>query len=165
MSIVKKIKYEIKQVGLVALYFFTCFGILLTLKKLYLAQVQIEFYAFPAALFGALFMAKVVVLLDKTRLRNVYNNDALYKSIMFKSMVYTLVAAFVVFLEHVVHAYMEEYSLQLAVIQVFKHRDINQFLIIIICSFISLSGYNAMIGISNHLEKGELINLFFKKRN
>ena len=39
---------ELKEVGLVTLYFLFCFGIILTLKKLFLADYQIRFYAISA---------------------------------------------------------------------------------------------------------------------
>ena len=57
----------IKAVGLVTLYFLFCFGIILTLKKLFLADYQIEFYALSVAVVSALIAAKVVVTLDHTR--------------------------------------------------------------------------------------------------
>ena len=34
MSLATKAKHELKEIGLVALYFLFCFGIILTLKKL-----------------------------------------------------------------------------------------------------------------------------------
>ena len=45
MGLVSTLKHEVKEFGLVTLYFFFCFGIILTLKKLMLATYAIEFYA------------------------------------------------------------------------------------------------------------------------
>ena len=39
---------EVKQVGLVTLYFLVCFALVLTLKKLFLAQYAVEFYGVSA---------------------------------------------------------------------------------------------------------------------
>jgi len=73
-------------------------------------------------------------------------------------------AALYVFLDSVVRTYFEVDSIKLAFTQVFEHRDINQSLIIVICSFVSLLGYNIMIGVNDHLGQGGLIRLFFKNK-
>ena len=52
MSFVSQAKDELKQVGLVTLYFMFCFAVILTLKKLFLAEYQIEFYALSAVVVG-----------------------------------------------------------------------------------------------------------------
>jgi hypothetical protein len=61
---------EAKQVILVTLYFMVCFAILLALKKLFLAQYEVEFYGVSAAIVSALLIGKVVVLLDHTSAGN-----------------------------------------------------------------------------------------------
>ena len=66
-TLIGRLKHELRQIGLVTLYFFFCFGVVLTLKKLLLAEYQIEFYAISATVVGALVAAKIVVVLDKTR--------------------------------------------------------------------------------------------------
>ena len=38
MSLLTSVKHELRQVGLVTLYFVACFGIVLTLKKLFFAE-------------------------------------------------------------------------------------------------------------------------------
>lgn len=43
MSLLTAVKHELEQVGLVTLYFLFCFAVVLTLKKLFLAEYQIEF--------------------------------------------------------------------------------------------------------------------------
>ena len=67
MSLAQTVKRELKEVGLVTVYFLVCFGIMLFLKKLVLAEYDVEFYALWAVVVGALVAAKVVVILDKTR--------------------------------------------------------------------------------------------------
>jgi hypothetical protein len=67
VSLAARVKHELKEVGLVTLYFLFCFGIILTLKKLFLAEYQIKFYALSGAVISALIAGKIVVVLDKTR--------------------------------------------------------------------------------------------------
>ena len=52
MSFIEKVKHELKEVGIVTLYFLVCFGILLLLKKLFLAEYKVEFNALSAAVIG-----------------------------------------------------------------------------------------------------------------
>lgn len=56
---------ELKPVGLVT-YFLPCFALVLTLKKLFVAQYAAEFYGVSASVIGALVVGKTVVLLDHT---------------------------------------------------------------------------------------------------
>jgi hypothetical protein len=42
VSLLTAVKHELKQVGLVTLYFLFCFAIVLTLKKLFLAEYAIS---------------------------------------------------------------------------------------------------------------------------
>lgn len=67
MGMLSKVKQEAKEVGVGTLYFLIWFGIILTLKKLMLEAYPIEFYGFSTAVVGALIVAKVVVVLDKTQ--------------------------------------------------------------------------------------------------
>jgi len=60
-------KHELRQLGVVTVYFLFCFGMVLTLKKLILAQYDIEFYALSVLVVSALVAAQVVLILDKTR--------------------------------------------------------------------------------------------------
>jgi len=59
-------KHELRQLGVVTVYFLFCFGMVLTLKKLILAQYDIEFYALSVLVVSALVAAQVVLILDKT---------------------------------------------------------------------------------------------------
>jgi len=108
MSFVQK--KEILEVLILTAYFLLCFGILTVIKKLALAQVNIEFYGFSAALIGALIMSKVVIILDKTPLGKIYQRQALYKNVLIKSVLYTLVVSFVLFLENLIHKLIEGQS-------------------------------------------------------
>jgi hypothetical protein len=70
MSRMHTLTHELKQVALVTLYFLCWFGLVLLLKKLFLAEYRIEVYALSAAVIGALVAGKIVVILDKTRRRH-----------------------------------------------------------------------------------------------
>ncbi|MDG2281287.1 MAG: hypothetical protein P8L42_11730 [Flavicella sp.] len=164
MSFVQKLKKEIIEILLVTAYFLLCFGVLILIKKLTLAQVEVEFYGFSAALVGALVMSKVVILLDKTPLGKMYVRQALYKNVLFKSIIYTLVLTFVLFIENLIHTLLEGNNFMEAIKYIHEHRVPMQFRLILIASFFSLGSYNVIIAIRDSMEKGALTKLFFKTK-
>ena len=79
---------QVKEVALVTLYFMVCFAILLTLKKLFLAQYEVEFYSVSAAVVAALVIGKVVVVLDHTSIGNRFDKKhALWLGALYKTVV------------------------------------------------------------------------------
>lgn len=64
MSIMEKLKEEIRSVALLTLYFGVWIGSLMLLKTLILDEYQIEFHGLSAALLGVLILAKVVLVLE-----------------------------------------------------------------------------------------------------
>ena len=59
MSLRQQVTGEIKAIGLVTLYFASWFGMMILLKRLVLAEHQIEFRGVSTAIVGALIVAKV----------------------------------------------------------------------------------------------------------
>jgi len=162
MSFVQK--KEILEVLILTAYFLLCFGILTVIKKLALAQVNIEFYGFSAALIGALIMSKVVIILDKTPLGKIYQRQALYKNVLIKSVLYTLVVSFVLFLENLIHKLIEGQSFIDALETILALRDPIQFRLILLASFLSLASYNLIIALRDSMDHGELQKIFFTRK-
>ena len=109
--------------GLVTLYFMVCFGIVLTLKKLFLPEYQIEFYALSGVIVAGLVAGKFVVVLDHTPLSHRFAAD--HRSGLtapYKNFIYTLVAFVVVAGEKLFHAYREYDGLGSAMSAVWENR-------------------------------------------
>jgi len=157
MSFLTTAKDELRQVGLVTLYFIVCFGIVLTLKKLFLAEYQIEFYALSAVVIGGLVAGKVVVVLDHTPVGKWFDSGhrpglaALYKT-----LVYTVVAFFVVSGEKVFDAYRENDTLRAAITAVWENRDRSLILAKMLCVGLSFLGYHLFVAADRRLGKGTL---------
>ena len=109
-------------------------------------------------------MSKSVLLTGKKRLSKKFNNRPLLFEVLFKTLLFTLITMIVVFLEHVVHSYLEVHSLKLAFVEVFEHRDMNQFFVVVICAFISSLVYHTFGGMLSHFGKDKMIHLFFKSK-
>lgn len=159
-TLVGLLKHELKQIGLVTLYFFFCFGVVLTLKKLLLATYQIEFYAMSAIVIGALVAAKIVVVLDKTRAGTRFDaTHPLWLSVLYKTVVYSLATAAVLSFERVFHAYREAGQLGQALTEVWMHRDRNVILAKVICIGLAFAGYHLYAGLDRRLGEGTLRRL------
>ena len=100
MNLTPMFKHEIKEIGLVSLYFFFCFSVFLTLKKLLLADYQIEVSVLSTAVISALIAAKIVIVLDKIHAGRRF--DASYSlglAALYKTLMYILVTFIVLYLE------------------------------------------------------------------
>jgi hypothetical protein len=148
---------EAKEVGRVTLYFLFCFGIILTLKKLFLADYQIQFSALSAAVIGALIAAKVVVTLDHTRAGTRFDTShPLAVAVSYKTFIYGLVAFGVLFGEELFHAYRAQGALGAALAEVWVHRDRNVILAKVICVALTFAGYHLFTGFDRRLGEGTL---------
>lgn len=160
MKLLSVLKNEIKEVGLVTLYFFFCFGMLLTLKKLFLADYQIEVQAFSTAIIGALVIAKIVIVLDHTHAGTRFDSRLpLGLATLYKTLFYILVTAVVLFLERLFHFYRESGVLERAVIELWEHRDRNIILAKVLCIGLTFLGYHLYAGLDRRLGEGTLRRL------
>ena len=149
--------HELKAVGLVTLYFLSCFGIILTLKKLFLADYRVEFYALSAVVVSALVAAKVVVTLDHTRAGTRFDaSRALVTAVSYKTLVYGAVAFGVLLAEKLFHAYRATDGLEGAIAEVWAHRDRNVIFAKVICVGLTFAGYHLYKGIDRRLGEGTL---------
>jgi hypothetical protein len=164
MGMLSAVKHEIKQVGLVTLYFFFCFSFVLTLKKLMLATYHIEFFALSSAVIGALVVAKIVVVLDHTHAGTRFDaSHPVWIAALYKTLIYIVVTALVLFGEKLFHAYRESGALTEAVMEVWAHRDRNVILAKVICIGLAFAGYHLYAGIDRRLGEGTLRRLVLKR--
>ena len=163
-KVVKAIKHEMIEIFWVSLYFFIAFGLILVLKILFLSQFNIEFYSISGVIGGALIMGKVVPLLNKTRLTHAFKKNYLIKNILFKTILYSLIADFLFFLEHFIREYVELGSFGETVHEIMENPDIDQTLIVVICSFITLLIFNTFDAINKYLGNKGLFKLLFAKK-
>ena len=164
MGILSWVKTEAKEVGLVVLYFFFCFSIILTLKKLMLEAYQIEFYGFSRAVIGALIVGKVVVVLDKTKAGTRLDaNHSLGAAALYKTMIYSAVTFMALLAEEMFHAYRESGTLGEVFMDVMMHEDRHNIFARVLCIGLAFMGYHLYRGIDSRLGKGTLRHMVFKR--
>ena len=152
---------EIKRVGLVTLIFLIGFGLILALKKLFLAEYSIEFSGLAKAVVGALLVAKVVVILDHTPFVHQFRRYPRYVSVLYQTIVYTLAVFFLGVCEKVFHAYRDTGTIGSAIEAVIRSADINHFFAAILFITLMFLGYNIVAAVDRGMGDGTLFALFF----
>ena len=159
------IVHEVKEVVGITIYFLFAFGFVALIKYLVLAQNKIEYYRAIGVIAGAAIMSKIIVILDKTKLAKKFREDALYKNILFKTVLYTLMAVFIVWLEHSVKLWINaDYNWAEAWHEIQAHRDPNQMALVASASFVTLLLYNTFQSIGDYLGEKSLFRWLFRAK-
>lgn len=164
MSLFTKIKHEAREIGSVTLYFFFCFGVMLTFKKLLLAGYQVDVQVVSIAAVSALIIAKIVIILDHTAAGNRFDaGHPLWVSVIYKTLVYLSIAFVVFLLEKLFHAYRETGLLNLAVSEVWEHKDWNLMLMKLLSVGLTFLAYHLYAGLDQRLGEGTLRRKVFER--
>jgi hypothetical protein len=163
MTIGERIRHEVREIGLVTLYFLSCFLFFLSLKKLFLEQYHLKITIFRTAVIGALVVAKVVVLLEKTSFGNRFRSVSLFAHVLWRSLCYTAIVFLVTLAERLFHLYRESSELSRALSELWAGRDFNHFMAMNLCLGFSFLIYNCFSEIDHHLGEGGLRRLFFTR--
>jgi len=153
-----------KTVAWVTLYFACCFGLILFLKRLFLAHYQIAFHGLSAALVGALVVGKVVVLLEKAPIHRWIGNLPVVVDVGFRTAFYTLGAVAALFLEHAFGARHEYGGFSAAIVGVFQHRDASQVWATVLCVGLSFLAFITGSTIRWYVGDEQLSRLFFSTK-
>jgi hypothetical protein len=163
-SFLHKAIKEIKVVGLVTLLFAIYFGLMILLKRLILAQYEIEFRGLSAALLGALIVAKVVLVLEHVSLGRWLRARPVIVEVVLRTIFYSAGVALVLLLEKAFEARHEDGGFGAALRTIFSHRDIYHVWANVISVGFALLLFNAAAKVQDSLGNGGLPRLFFKTR-
>jgi hypothetical protein len=160
MSFKQKLKDEIKAVALATLYFATWIGVLMVLKKLILAEYQIEFNGLSLALVGALVLAKVVLVMEHVPLAGWTRTRPAWIQVILRTAFYALGVLVVLVLEKAFEGRHEAGGFGLSLMAVLRHAEGAHVWANTICLAGALLGYNVLSVIRRHLGEGALIRMF-----
>jgi hypothetical protein len=160
MSVRQKLKKEIKSVVLATLYFATWIGALMVLKVLVLEEYRIEFHAWSLVLFGALVLAKVVLVLEHVPLGAWIRTRPAWVDVIVRTVLYGLGVLVVLLLEKAFEGRHEHGGFVPSLVSVFQHAEIHHVWVNAICLSGALLGYNVLSVIRRHLGEGGLIRMF-----
>jgi len=152
--------HETIEVWIVIAYLAVCFVIIATSKGLILQQYGINYlgYGYAVALFGAMTLGKVVVLFERSQLANRYSHKPLILSVLYKTVLTTLVVDIYSMLEHLVFELWTghqpaELLVKLSGAGIAAHQ---MALLLIFALFFSLREISRLLG------KGMLYKVFFR---
>ena len=101
-NLLATINHEVLSVIPPTLFFFVAIGLLILTKRLMLQQYGISFSDFGAAVIGALIVGKVVLIVDHLPFVNRFPGKPLIYNVVWKTIIYVLVAFVVRLAEHLV---------------------------------------------------------------
>jgi hypothetical protein len=160
MRVTAKVKNEIVAVGLTTLFFGVWFCMMMLLKKLVLADYQIQFGNLSMALMGALIVAKVVLIMESIPLGAWLRNRSGVSHIAVRTLMYAVGVAAVLLVEKAFEARHEYGGFIPSLTEVFHHRDISHVWATAISVTSALLIFNALFVIRRHVGKRGLIQMF-----
>ena len=159
----EKLKHEIRKIGSLTLFFLFCFGYIILIIKLFLAEYNVDIYVFSKVIISALVAAKAVAIMDMTPLLNRYDDSPRYIRVLYKTVIYTLAVLIIAVIENLFHSYMQTKGIETALKLFFETRNFNHFLASISCISVVFLIHNIFQEIDQYLGKGNLLKLFFSK--
>ncbi len=159
-----KIKHELKAVGIITLYFLTCFWVIVLLRSLFLEQYHIDVYGYAAAAIGALMIAKVVLILNATNFGKRFSKSYPYLHILYSSVVYTFWTFILVVIEHTVSAYRSAEGFQVAFLNRLHELDWHIIAAKTLCVGITFIIFFTLVEINKLLGNDGLKRFFLTKK-
>jgi len=160
MSFQQKLKEEIWALTLAGIYFATWIGMLMVLKKLVLAEYQIEFHGLSMVLVGTLVLAKVVLVLEHVPLGAWTRTRPALLDVVLRTALYAVGVFVVLLLEKAFEGRHEHGGFGPSLMAGFQHAEGHHVWINTICVTGALLGYNTLSIVRQHLGEGGLLRLF-----
>lgn len=164
MSFRDKALHEVKAVGFAALYFGCWIASFLVIKQIILADYQIQFQGFSAALVGALILSKVVLVLERVPLGSWVASQPAWVDIVLRTLLYAAGVLVVLLLEKGFEGRHEHGGFIPSLQSVFQHRDIYHVWGNAICLTGALLVFNTLVIVRLHMGEGGLSKIFLKPR-
>ena len=142
-GIAAKLKREIRSIAIVTLYFALWLATLMLIKVLLLAEYEIKFDRWSAAIVGALILAKVVLVLERVPLGPWVESRAAWIGVLLRTALYTLGVAAVLAIEHGVSGRKEHGGFLPALAAAARVTDSPHVAVNVICVSGALLVYNA----------------------
>jgi hypothetical protein len=160
MTLRQKLLREARVVLVATLYFGICFGVLMALKRLYLADYEVKFRGLSLAVVSALVVAKVVLLMEHVTLGKWVRERAVIIDVLLRTLLCSVGVFVVVLLEKGFEGRHEHGGFGPAVVWICQHRDMNHVWADTIAIAGALLGFNALGAVRRHLGEGRLHRLF-----
>lgn len=162
MSAKEKLVEELRSLTVAWIYFSCWLGVLVLLKKLVLAEYQIEFDGLSVALIGALVLSKVVLILENVPLGSWTRTSPAWVEIVLRTAMYSVGVFVVLILEKAFEGRHEYGGFVPSLASIFRHADIDHVWVNTLCLSGALLGYNVLWVVRRHLGEGGLLRLLME---
>jgi len=156
--------HEFINLGIINLYLALSFSILVTLNSLALVKYGIDGFNYGVAIVGALILGKVILLSEKLPIVKYYQEQPLIVSVVYKSILFTIIVLFFNVAEHLIVGLFQQESLSQILIELQNQVYTIDMIYQILCLFIIFIPFFTARELDEILGKGSLFNLFFKSR-
>lgn len=150
-----------KAMAYITLYFAVWFGLVMFLKKLLLAQYDIQFNGMALALLGAVLLAKVVLLMEHVPVEAWVPNHPVIVAVILRTFLYFLGVLVALTIEKAFEARHEYGGFARALTRVYQHPEYPHVMFNTICVGLALLAFNIFSVLRRHLGKNGLGQLFF----
>jgi hypothetical protein len=161
MKLLARLKEEVVAVVMTTLYFAVCFGVMVAVKRLLLAEYAIEFRGLSLALLGALVVAKVVLVFEHVPLGHWVERQPPIVEILLRTILYTAGAAVALVLERSFEERHEHGGWGAAATWIFQHRQPNNLWANVICVSCALFGFNVIAALRERIGDRQLLKMYF----
>lgn len=160
-SITDRLKHEFRAFIPPAIFFLVAFELLALTHSIMLKEHGIRAPVFLAAAFGALVVAKVVLLLDLVPFINRFPDKPLIYNVVWKTALYALAALVVRYLEHLIHFWRKTGNLAEANRQLFDEVVWPRFWLIQMWLLVLLLVYCSLRELARALGRDRVRQMFF----
>jgi hypothetical protein len=164
MSATDKIFSEFKALGVATLFFAIWIGSLVVLKKLVLAEYEVEYRGLSAALVGALILAKVVLIFEHVSLGSWVRRQPAWVGVLLRTLLYSFGVFVVILLEKSFEGRHEHGGFLESMSALFAETNLAHVLANTLCITGALLSFNVILVIREHLGPGNLMRLFILPR-
>jgi hypothetical protein len=157
----QKVVGELKSIAWVTLYFFIWLAVLMILKKLTLADYNIQFTGISIAIITSLVMAKVVLLMELIKPSPWVKRQPAIVDVIIRTIMYSIGVLFVQLLEKAFESRHEDGGFGNAMAKVFQHRDIYKVWAGTLILGISLFFYNVYSVLKQYFSGNKFAKMLF----
>ena len=145
------------------LFFFSAFGVLFLLFKLFVAQYSIEYSAFAKAAVAALILGKVIPLLDWAQSGYRFKTHRRIVVVAGKTLVYASVVIVIGIGDQILKALRKQGSLSAAINFLIANANVDRFLGLVLLISLVVGTYLTIQEIDGALGEGSLYRLLFER--
>jgi hypothetical protein len=153
---------ELEAMAPAALFFLIGFALILLIVKLFVAEYSIELRVLSNALLGALFAAKVSLILDQRDWSRAHGYPRAVV-VAGKVVLYTLCVILLGITEHLIKGYRESGSLDGALALFDQRFDAGRFFAVVLCVAMLFAVFFVMQEVNRKMGPGRMYALFFER--